>query len=60
MLYFFGTGTIKGFATTLGIGVVISLFTAMVVTRVLLNLGVGMGLTNVKAYKCGFGGKTNA
>ncbi|MBQ3002144.1 MAG: protein translocase subunit SecD [Clostridia bacterium] len=60
VLYFFGTGTIKGFATTLGIGVVISLFTALVVTRVLLNLGVGMGLTNIKAYKSGFGGKTNA
>ncbi len=60
VLYFFGTGTIKGFATTLGIGVVISLFTALVITRVLLNLGVGMGITNVKAYKGGFGGKTNA
>ena len=60
VLYFFGTGTIKGFATTLGIGVVISLLTALVITRVLLNLGVGMGLTNVKSYKVGFGGKTNA
>lgn len=60
VLYVFGSGTIKGFALTLGIGVVISLFTAMLVTRALLNLGVGMGITNVNAYKCGFGGKTNA
>ncbi len=36
VLYFMGTGTIKGFAVTLMIGIVISMFTAMVVTRVLL------------------------
>ncbi len=57
VLYFFGTGTIRGFATTLAIGVVISLITALLVTRALLNLGVGMGIGSVKAYKAGFGGK---
>lgn len=57
VLYIFGTGTIKGFALTLGIGVVISLITALGVTRMLLNLGVGMGVTDVKHYKAGFGGK---
>ncbi|MCH5184135.1 MAG: protein translocase subunit SecD [Oscillospiraceae bacterium] len=60
VLYFFGTGTIRGFATTLGIGVVISLFTALVVTRALLYLGVGMGIGSTKAYKAGFGGKQDA
>ena len=60
VLYFFGTGTIRGFATTLGIGVVISLFTALVVTRALLYLGVGMGIGSTKAYKVGFGGKQDA
>lgn len=60
VLYFFGTGTIRGFATTLGIGVVISLFTALVVTRALLYLGVGMGISSTKAYKVGFGGKKDA
>lgn len=60
VLYFFGTGTIRGFATTLGIGVVISLFTALVVTRALLYLGVGMGIGSTKAYKVGFGGKKDA
>ena len=50
VLYIFGSGTIKGFALTLGIGVIISMFTALVISRVLLNLGVGMGIINVKAY----------
>ena len=54
VLYFFGTGTIQGFALTLGIGVVISLITALLITRAFLNLGVGMGVTNVKCYKVGF------
>lgn len=60
VLYFLGSGTIKGFATTLAIGVIISLFTALVVTRALLNLGVGMGIGSSKAYKVGFGGKQDA
>lgn len=51
VLYFLGSGTIKGFATTLFIGVVISLFTALVITRALLHLCVGMGITKPNAYK---------
>ncbi len=51
VLYFLGSGTIKGFATTLFIGVVISLFTALVITRALLNLCVGMGITKTSVYK---------
>jgi preprotein translocase subunit SecD len=35
-LGFFGSGTVKGFAVTLIIGTVISLFTAVVVTRLLI------------------------
>lgn len=50
VLYFLGSGTIKGFATTLFIGVVISLFTALVITRALLKLCIAMGLTNVNLY----------
>ncbi len=38
VLFQFGTGPIKGFATTLSIGILISLFTALVVTRVIFNL----------------------
>jgi protein-export membrane protein SecD len=38
VLFQFGTGPVKGFATTLSIGILISLFTAIVVTRVIFNL----------------------
>ncbi len=38
ILYFFGTGTIKGFALTLGIGVGASMFAALVFTRALLEV----------------------
>ncbi len=44
VLYFLGTGIIKSFATTLGIGIVISMFTALVVTRLLLRGLVVAGL----------------
>ena len=37
VLWYYGTGSVQGFAKTLFIGVIISLFTALVVTRVLLN-----------------------
>ncbi len=50
VLYFLGSGTIKGFATTLFIGIIISLFTALLVTRALLNLCIGMGITDPKKY----------
>ncbi|MBI2600737.1 protein translocase subunit SecD [Candidatus Daviesbacteria bacterium] len=38
ILYYFGTSLIKGFAITLAIGVLVSMFTAIVVTRTLLRL----------------------
>ncbi|MDI6869974.1 MAG: protein translocase subunit SecD [Bacillota bacterium] len=38
VLFFLGTGPIKGFAVTLGLGILVSLFTAVVVTRLLLSL----------------------
>ncbi len=38
ILFQFGSGPIKGFATTLSIGILASLFTAIVVTRVTFNL----------------------
>ncbi|MDQ2913729.1 MAG: protein translocase subunit SecD [Chloroflexota bacterium] len=37
ILFYFGTGTVKGFALTLGIGVAVSFFTAVVVTQMLLH-----------------------
>lgn len=50
VLLIFGTGTIKGFATTLMISVLASLFTAVVVTRWLLTLICRLGVTNKAAY----------
>lgn len=44
ILYYFGTGPIRGFAVTLGIGVMISMFTAITLTRVLINLIVETNL----------------
>jgi len=51
VLYYFGLGPIKGFAVTLMIGIVASMFTAVVVTKMLLRMVVGMNLTkNTKMY----------
>jgi len=38
VLYSFGTGPIKGFALTLSIGIVASMFTAIVVTRLVYDM----------------------
>ena len=50
ILFIFGTGPIKGFAVTLSIGVVSSMFTAIIVTRVLANL-LYENKTNLKTRK---------
>ena len=44
VLYYIGTEEIKGFALTLGLGLVISLFTSLVVTRVIFDLLAQKGL----------------
>jgi len=50
VLYWLGTGTIKGFAQTLAVGIIISLFTALTVTRfIILNLE-GAGLNVPKLF----------
>ena len=41
ILYAVGTGPIKGFAVTLSVGIVTSMFTAIVGTRALVNLIYG-------------------
>ncbi len=41
ILYIFGTPSIKGFALTLGIGILISMFTAITVTKTFLRVFVG-------------------
>ena len=50
ILFIFGTGPIKGFAVTLSIGVMSSMFTAIIVTRVLANLAYEKN-TNLKTRK---------
>ena len=41
ILYMFGTPSIKGFAVTLGVGILISMFTAITVTKTFLRMFVG-------------------
>ena len=45
-----GSGTVKGFAYTLMIGIILSLFTAMVVTRYILYSLYALGLKDEKLY----------
>jgi len=45
ILYIFGTGLVKGFATTLIIGLITSLFTAIFITRLLLEAQIKKGKT---------------
>ena len=47
ILFVFGTGPIKGFATTLIIGILTSLFTAIFITRLLIDWWVNRGGTLV-------------
>ena len=50
VLYAFGTGSVRGFALTLGIGVATSLFTAVFVTHKLLDIFADLGVKNQKLY----------
>lgn len=45
-----GSGTVKGFAYTLMIGIVLSMFTALAVTRWILHALYGLGLKDEKLY----------
>ncbi len=46
VLYISGIGTVTGFATTLGIGVILSMFTAIVITKFFLKQLVNIGIKN--------------
>ncbi|RPI64882.1 MAG: protein translocase subunit SecD [Lysobacterales bacterium] len=52
VLFMYGTGPIKGFAVTLSIGIFTSMFTAILVTRALVNLVYG-SRTNLKKLSIG-------
>ena len=45
-----GSGSVKGFAYTLGIGIVLSMFTALVVTRWLMRCFYALGVQDAKFY----------
>ncbi len=50
VLYFRGSGTVKGFATTLGLGIVLSMLTAIFVTKGALYALYALGLDQPKMY----------
>ncbi|MBP3736708.1 MAG: protein translocase subunit SecD, partial [Lachnospiraceae bacterium] len=45
-----GSGSIRGFAITLAIGIVLSMLTALFVTRLIMNVFYALGFTDVKYY----------
>ncbi len=64
VLFFLGTGTIRGFAITLGVGTILSMFTAITLTQFMLKLMINSKLSeNPRIYGAtGFmlGGKKGA
>lgn len=50
VLYFRGSGTVKGFATTLAIGIVLSMVTALFITKAALYTLYNLGFQNPKFY----------
>ena len=50
VLWLRGSGTVKGFAQTLALGIVVSMFTALVITRLIIFAFYGAGIRNEKAY----------
>lgn len=45
-----GTGSIRGFAQTLALGIILSMFTALVITKFILNALYALGIQSPKAY----------
>ena len=45
-----GSGSVKGFAHTLALSIVVSMFTALVVTRLVMNAFYALGLQDAKLY----------
>lgn len=50
VLWFMGSGTVKGFAQTLAIGIVVSMFTALVITRIIVFAFYAVGLRGERLY----------
>ena len=50
ILWFKGSGSVKGFAQTLALGIVVSMFTALVITRMIVYAFYAVGIRNPKLY----------
>ena len=50
VLWLMGSGTVKGFAETLALGIALSMFTAMVITKLIIKAFYALGLQNAKLY----------
>ena len=50
VLYVLGSGTVKGFAVTLAIGIILSMFTALVVTKTLIKSMYDLGAKSPALY----------
>ena len=50
VLWLRGSGTVRGFAQTLALGIVVSMFTALVITRLIIYAFYGIGIHNPKVY----------
>ena len=50
ILWFKGSGSVKGFAQTLALGIVVSMFTALVITRMIVYAFYAVGIRNTKLY----------
>ena len=50
VLYIKGSGTVKGFATTLAIGIILSMFTALYITKILLKAMYALGVDDIKYF----------
>lgn len=53
VLYYLGSGLIKSFAQTLATGIVISMFTALFITKIIMRLFINMGLNKPALYGAG-------
>ncbi len=50
VLWIMGSGSVKGFAQTLAIGIIVSMFTSLVITRMIVYAFYGVGLRSEKLY----------
>ncbi|MCL2852285.1 MAG: protein translocase subunit SecD [Defluviitaleaceae bacterium] len=50
ILFWLGTGPVMSFASTLVIGIVVSMFTAVVITKIIMKALIGLGIKDLRLY----------